>query len=87
MKEDKNAESDIENSGGEDKGHYAPGMISNGMLYISGQLSIDPGHEKSAGRRRERTYGAGASTTWSGCLRQLDARKMMWSSVVSIHRM
>ncbi len=26
---------------GENKGHYAPGIISNGMLYISGQLSID----------------------------------------------
>lgn len=26
---------------GENKGHYAPGVISNGMLYISGQLSID----------------------------------------------
>lgn len=24
------------------KGHYVPGMISKGMLYISGQLSIDP---------------------------------------------
>ena len=23
-------------------GHYAPGVISNGMLYISGQLPIDP---------------------------------------------
>lgn len=27
---------------GENKGHYSPGMISNGMLYVSGQLSIDP---------------------------------------------
>lgn len=26
----------------ENKGHYSPGIISNGMLYISGQLSIDP---------------------------------------------
>lgn len=26
---------------GENKGHYAPGVISNGTLYISGQLSID----------------------------------------------
>ena len=26
----------------ENKGHYSPGVISNGMLYISGQLSIDP---------------------------------------------
>jgi len=23
-------------------GHYAPGVISNGMLYISGQLPVDP---------------------------------------------
>lgn len=27
---------------GENKGHYTPGIISNGMMYISGQLSIDP---------------------------------------------
>ncbi len=26
----------------ENKGHYTPGIVSNGMLYISGQLSIDP---------------------------------------------
>lgn len=26
---------------GENKGHYAPGVISNGMLYISGQLSLN----------------------------------------------
>ncbi len=26
----------------ENKGHYSAGIISNGMLYISGQLSIDP---------------------------------------------
>lgn len=26
---------------GVNKGHYVPGMISNGMLYISGQLSLD----------------------------------------------
>ena len=26
---------------GANKGHYAPGVISNGMLYISGQLSLD----------------------------------------------
>lgn len=25
-----------------DGGHYTPGMIYNGMLFISGQLSIDP---------------------------------------------
>jgi len=27
---------------GENKGHYAPGVVSRGMLYVSGQLSIDP---------------------------------------------
>lgn len=27
---------------GENKGHYSPGVISNGMLYVSGQLSLDP---------------------------------------------
>ncbi len=29
-------------SKGENKGHYSPGMICGGMLYISGQLSRDP---------------------------------------------
>lgn len=33
---------------GENKGHYVPGMISNGMLYISGQLSLDPDTRKVA---------------------------------------
>lgn len=27
---------------GENKGHYCAGVISNGTLYVSGQLSIDP---------------------------------------------
>ena len=27
---------------GENKGHYSAGVISKGMLYVSGQLSIDP---------------------------------------------
>lgn len=31
---------------GESKGHYTPGIISNGMLYISGQLSRDPATQK-----------------------------------------
>ena len=31
---------------GENKGHYTPGIVSNGMLYISGQLSIDPDTRK-----------------------------------------
>jgi reactive intermediate/imine deaminase len=26
----------------ENKGHYTPGIISNSMLFISGQLSMDP---------------------------------------------
>ncbi len=31
---------------GENKGHYSPGIVSNGTLYISGQLSIDPDTRK-----------------------------------------
>ncbi len=27
---------------GENKGHYSAGVISNGMLYVSGQLSLNP---------------------------------------------
>lgn len=27
---------------GENKGHYSAGVVSNGTLYVSGQLSIDP---------------------------------------------
>ena len=30
------------------KGHYTPGIVSNGMLYISGQLSIDPDTQQVA---------------------------------------
>ncbi len=26
---------------GENKGHYVPGVVSGGMLYVSGQLSLD----------------------------------------------
>lgn len=29
-------------------GHYTPGIISNGMLYISGQPSVDPATGKPA---------------------------------------
>lgn len=29
-------------------GHYSPGMISNGNLYISGQTSVDPATGKPA---------------------------------------
>ena len=31
---------------GENKGHYTAGVISRGMLYVSGQLSIDPDTRK-----------------------------------------
>ena len=31
---------------GENKGHYSAGVISRGMLYVSGQLSIDPDTRK-----------------------------------------
>lgn len=27
---------------GVNKGHYTPGVVSNGLLFISGQLSVDP---------------------------------------------
>ena len=27
---------------GKNPGHYSAGVISNGMLYVSGQLSLDP---------------------------------------------
>ena len=30
-------------------GHYSPGIIHNGLLYVSGQLSVDP----NSGRRAE----------------------------------
>lgn len=32
----------IPRSAGKKGGHYVPGIISHGMLYISGQLLIDP---------------------------------------------
>ena len=32
----------------ENKGHYSPGILSNGMLYISGQLSRDPDTGRTA---------------------------------------
>ena len=32
----------------EPSGHYTPGMISNGNLYISGQTSVDPATGKPA---------------------------------------
>ena len=32
----------------ENKGHYSPGIISGGMLYVSGQLSVDPDTGKVA---------------------------------------
>ena len=33
-------------NGSKNKGHYNPGIISRGMLYVSGQLSIDPDTHK-----------------------------------------
>jgi len=33
---------------GENKGHYTAGVVSKGMLYVSGQLSIDPDTRKVA---------------------------------------
>lgn len=44
---------------GENKGHYVPGMISNGMLYVSGQLSLDlDTREVCTGGIREHTRQA-----------------------------
>ena len=40
-------------------GHYSPGVIAGGMLYVSGQLPIDPGTGKIAeGGIREQTKQA-----------------------------
>ena len=36
------------------KGHYSPGMVHNGVLYVSGQLSVDP----ATGRVPEGGVGA-----------------------------
>lgn len=33
---------------GENKGHYSPGVLSHGTLYISGQLSVDPDTRETA---------------------------------------
>ncbi len=33
---------------GENKGHYSAGIVSKGMLYVSGQLSIDPDTREAA---------------------------------------
>ena len=32
----------------QNKGHYSPGVVSNGILFISGQLSLDPDTRKVA---------------------------------------
>lgn len=37
------------NTNGTHKGHYSAGVVSNGMLYISGQLSIDMDTRKVPG--------------------------------------
>ena len=34
---------------GRNAGHYSPGVISNGMLYVSGQLSLDMDTRRPAG--------------------------------------
>ena len=45
---------------GENKGHYSASVISNGTLYVSGQLSIDPDtREVCKGDIREHTRPAG----------------------------
>ncbi|MBQ6292777.1 MAG: RidA family protein [Lachnospiraceae bacterium] len=56
-------------------GHYSPGVIAGGMLYISGQLPIDPGTGKIAeGGIREQTKQAlanvGRVLEAAGCCRE-----------------
>ncbi len=56
-------------------GHYSPGVIAGGMLYISGQLPIDPGTGKIAeGGIREQTKQAlanvGRVLEAAGCRRE-----------------
>ena len=56
-------------------GYYSPGVIAGGMLYISGQLPIDPGTGKIAeGGIREQTKQAlanvGRVLEAAGCRRE-----------------
>ncbi len=56
-------------------GHYSPGVIAGGMLYISGQLPIDPGTGKIAeGGIRKQTQQAlanvGRVLEAAGCRRE-----------------
>ena len=56
-------------------GHYSPGVIAGGMLYVSGQLPIDPGTGKIAeGGIREQTKQAlanvGRVLEAAGCRRE-----------------
>ncbi len=56
-------------------GHYSPGIVAGGMLYVSGQLPIDPGTGKIAeGGIREQTKQAlanvGRVLEAAGCRRE-----------------
>ncbi len=37
------------------KGHYAPGIVHNGVVYVSGQLAIDPDGTVQTGTIEEET--------------------------------
>lgn len=41
-----------------DGGHYSPGVVHNGLLYISGQLSVNPETGKCAGEIVEEAWQA-----------------------------
>ena len=71
-----------------DGGHYTPGMIYNGVLYISGQLSIDPetgkvpeGGIKQEARQALKYFGehkpsrivVPTNNLYNGCLCEIEA--------------
>ena len=56
-------------------GHYSPGVIAGGMLYISGQLPIDPGTGKIAeggirGQTKQALANVGRVLEAAGCRRE-----------------
>ena len=59
-------------------GHYVPGVISNGMLYISGQLPVDP----ETGMMLEGSVGAQAKQALANVERILQAAGLTRENVV-----
>lgn len=41
---------------GRSAGHYSPGIVHDGLLYVSGQLSVDPETGEAWLRRRDRRW-------------------------------